>query len=161
MNKIKLVKHFDELISRLDLVVETALTNNRHDENLIARFKKHRDAFINEIRYIEAHNLRSLSDLKPQEDTEPIDLFAKFCFFIGFHERKNKKATFDYDKLVEQEIGLRLIVTDKYLTEGQIKCFEALFNRIHEQEVNRLDFSVLFDEKKNYVASFFLSKFNY
>jgi hypothetical protein len=83
MNKIRLIKDFDDLISELDFRVETAISNNRHDENLVAGFNKQRDAFINEIRYVEAYNLRSLADLNPEKDNELTndDLFAKFCFF--------------------------------------------------------------------------------
>ncbi len=67
MNKIKLIKYFDKLISQLDLRVETLKSNNPHDENLIAGFNKQRDVFINEIRNVQAYNLRSLANLNPQK----------------------------------------------------------------------------------------------
>jgi hypothetical protein len=155
MNKIKLIKYFDDLISELDLRVETAISNNCHDENLIAGFNKQRDVFINEIRYVEAYNLRSLADLNPEQENELIndDLFSKFCFFIEFVER-NKDQIYSYDKLVEQEIGLRLIITDKYLTKDQIRCFEVLFNHQYSKEYANLDYSAFFEEIKDCVGSF-------
>jgi hypothetical protein len=126
---IRLCNYFDKLINRLDLVVETAIRDNYHDKNLENEFNKQRNEFIKEIREVEAYNLTFISNmnLKPGKVLTDKDLFSKFCFFIEFLQTE-KKQVFNYDDLVSQEIGLRLIATDKYLTEGQIKYFENLFN---------------------------------
>jgi hypothetical protein len=149
MSKIKLVvcKYHDELISKLDLAVETAIANNHLDENLRDGLNKHRDAFISEIRGVEAYNLRSLADLKHEHDNElgNDDLFSKFCFFIEL-PILNQRQVDSYDKLAEQEIGLRLIVTDKYLNESQISCFEASFNYLLGMKSADIDIGLFFEK---------------
>jgi hypothetical protein len=97
---------------------------------MLAGLIRQRVAFINEIRHVEAYNLRALVDLdtaKPKtEELKYEDLFRKFCFFVEFENRREKRM-FNCENLVESTIGLRLIVTDQYLSEGQIQCFRNLF----------------------------------
>jgi hypothetical protein len=54
MNKLRLSEHFDNLISRLDLAVETAIKHNKRDSCLEDGFNKQRDEFHKEIREVEA-----------------------------------------------------------------------------------------------------------
>ncbi len=127
--KIKICDYFDALINRLDLVVDTAIIDNNHDQELIDQLNHMRNVFLNEIRYIQAYNLRAVSDLNADtQDTKLTneDLFPKFCFFVELPETSNERAYF-YNDLVRSENGLRLIVTDKYLTEAQIKCYKSVF----------------------------------
>ena len=70
-NKIRLCEYFDNLISRLDLVVEKLIIANIHDKNLEAGFNKQRDEFIKEIRYVEAYIFRTLTSLPPQSKAAP------------------------------------------------------------------------------------------
>jgi hypothetical protein len=149
-NKIKIVDYFAGLINQLDLKVETLLIENELDENLTSCINKLRDTFINEIRYVEAYNLRSLSDMEigPDEALTESDLFTKFCFFIKHVEKKEKK-TFYINQLAEQEIGLRLVVTDRYLDNLQIKCCETLVNYRCLNDNEYLDH--VFSELSDYV----------
>ena len=68
-NKFRLHEYFDTLVSRLDLAVETAISENHHDVNLMNELNNKRDAFINEIRDVQAFNLKALSDLNTEHET--------------------------------------------------------------------------------------------
>jgi hypothetical protein len=144
--KIKICDYFDALINRLDLVVETAIIDNNHDQKLIDQLNHMRNVLLNEIRYIQAYNLRALSDLNTnQEDAELTneDLFPKFCFFVELPETSCERA-YSYMDLVGSEISLRLIVLDKYLTEAQIKRYKSVFlNQISRW--NHIDVQLLFN----------------
>jgi hypothetical protein len=120
-NKLKVCEYFDNLINRLDLVVETLISKSSDDPGLVDKFNKQRDEFLKEIRDVEAFNLRSTSGMhiKLGEVLTEQELFPKFCFFVE-HAREK----------VDLEIGLRLIVSDKFLSEGQIKSYETFFNCI-------------------------------
>jgi hypothetical protein len=109
-NKLKVCEYFDNLISDLDLAVQTVIKYNYHDRNLVDGLNKQRDEFIKEIRELEAYNLRSISDmnLKQGEVLSDEDHFTKFCFFIKFVRLEEKQMYF-YEDLVNEEIGLRLI----------------------------------------------------
>jgi hypothetical protein len=133
MNKLRIVEYFDGLINKLDKNVETAIKDNHRDDDLIARLNKQRDEFIKEIRSVEADNMSALKELNvsPSDKLSDDKLFPKFCFFLKFPE-KIEKQMYCYEELVEQEIGLKLIVTDKYLSEGQVECFEAMFNLLEQ-----------------------------
>jgi hypothetical protein len=95
---------------------------------------RQREDFIKEIRGVEAYNLRALSRMNEQRGQSVLsdtDLFPKFCFFVKLKEcEETNDAKFHNDDLVDMEIGLRLFVTDKFLSEGQIECFENLFNYV-------------------------------
>jgi hypothetical protein len=117
-NKIRISEYFDKLISKIDLAVETRAAKNQLDTSLLTSLNKQRDDFIKEINYVQAYNLRALSDLdsKLGEEISNEELFPKFCFVVEVPE-----------SLARNEIHSRLIVTDTFLTEGQILCFEELF----------------------------------
>jgi hypothetical protein len=117
-NKIRISEYFEALINKIDLVVETRAADNQLDTNLLTTLNKQRDDLIKKINYVQAYNLRVLSDLDKNTDQElnNEDLFPKFCFVVQVPE-----------SLAKKQISFRLIVTDKYLTEGQIECFEELF----------------------------------
>jgi hypothetical protein len=91
-SKLKVCEYFDNLVNRLDLAVEGAITDNYHDTNLEDELNKQRDVFIKEIRYVETYNLRALSDMdiKPGEVLSDEELFPKFCFFIELAKRDEK-----------------------------------------------------------------------
>jgi hypothetical protein len=78
--------------------------------------------------------------------------FASFEFV-----EPNEYLIYSSDKLVEHEIGLRLIITDKYLTTDQIHCFEVLFNHQYTKDRAYLDISVLFAQEKVFESSFYRS----
>jgi hypothetical protein len=127
--KLKIIEYFDKLVSKLDLAVERSIYQNCYDEELISGLNKQRDAFINDIHQVQDFNLRVLSDkpIKADQELSDEDLFPKFCFFIEYFEKTND-SIIELDQLVAEEIGFRLIVTDKYLTDGQIECYNKFSN---------------------------------
>jgi hypothetical protein len=151
--KIKLYEYFDGLINRLDLAVETAILENLHDESITNELNKQRDAFLEEIRDVQAFGLKAISDLstEPGKELTNKELFPKFCFLIQISD---DQEIYTHEKLVELELGLKLIVTDTYLTEGQIKCYENFLNFICHQFCVDSDME-LFIEKDEYCVIFF------
>jgi hypothetical protein len=158
-NKFRIQDYFDTLISRLDLAVETAISENHYDVNLINELNNKRDAFINEIRDVQAFNLKALSDLntEPHRELTNSELFPKFCFLIQIRSDQ----TYTYEKLAEQEFGLKLIVTDMYLTEAQIKCYAEYFNVTRELFGSTRNFDLFIEKNNNYVNFFFFQTFVY
>jgi len=147
-NRVRLSGYFDDLVYRLDVLVETFINENYYDANLTCNLNKQRDAFLHEIRSVEEFNLKALSDsnIEPGQELSDKKLFPKFCFFIQLSKRQTKQ-TYKYDELIGQEFSLRLIVTDKYLTEGQIKCYENLVNSFQaskEKDLNCLNIDLFF-----------------
>ncbi len=152
--KIEICEYFDNLTSKLDLLIESLIVNNHYDDNLVAEFNKCRDTFINEIRDAQAFNLKALSTLEPNKEPSKDDLFPKFCFFIKLTEPELRE-TYKYDKLAEKEINLRFVVTDKYLTDNQIKCYEGLFKFTRtssHNHTNLLDVELFFEDHKQVVS---------
>jgi Leucine-rich repeat (LRR) protein len=134
--KLKIAEYFDVLANKLDLVVEASTDQNCYDKELISGLNKQREAFLSEINECQDFNLKALSnkEIKPDQELNNEDLFPKFCFFIEYVKKKNDSI--EIDQQVAEEIGLRLIVTDKYLTEGQIECYEKVFNSIQLADIN-------------------------
>jgi hypothetical protein len=66
-------------------------------------------------------------DIRPSQVISDEELFPKFCFFVEF-DLIQPNSQFFCDQLVSEEIGLRLIMTDRFLSEDQIKCFDNLSN---------------------------------
>ncbi len=129
--KLKIAEYFDVLINKLDVAVETSTYKNCNDQELIYGLNRQRDAFLAEINQVQEFDLRALSEkvIKPDQEVSDEDLFAKFCFFIKYDQSKSKE-TIEIDQQVAKEIGLRLIVTDKYLTRRQIEFYEKVFDSI-------------------------------
>jgi hypothetical protein len=126
------------------------IRKNHKDKELVDGLNKQRYAFIKEIREVEAYNLKAISDLmnvnQSGEELTDEDLFPSFCFFIKLGTRAIKKGKDDF----EYSIRLRLIVTDKYLSRDQVRCFENIFNssKWSMGEKNSYSFSLLFNKMK-------------
>jgi hypothetical protein len=137
MSKHRLIisEYFENLIHELDVIVETLINACLNDTRLVDDLNKQRSAFIDEIRECEASNLSALSDRKdlaPDQELTNQELFSQFCFYLPFEKEKDdyeeEKPMYKREELARQMIGLRLVVTDKYLSEEQIECFKgALF----------------------------------
>jgi hypothetical protein len=133
--KLKIAEYFDALVNRLDMAVETSINRNCYNEQLKCEHNKQRDAFLAEINQAQDFNLRALSkkEIAPNQKLGNEDLFAKFCFFIDYVQKNNE--CINLEQQVSENIGLRLIVTDKYLTEEQIKCYDEVFNLIQATDM--------------------------
>jgi hypothetical protein len=134
--KLKIIEYFDKLVNKLDLAVEMAIYQNCYDEQFKCGLNKQRDAFLAEIKDVQDFNLKALSsrDIRPDQELSNEDLFPKFCFFIEYIKKKNE--IIEIDQQVAEEIDLRLIVSDKYLTEEQIECYDRVFNTIQLADID-------------------------
>jgi hypothetical protein len=163
-HKLKICEYFDNLIGKIDEIVETVIACNHHDAQLVDAFNKQRDLFLDEIRHAQTFNLNALPELKPtqSENLKISDLFPKFCFLIKHDPRDDsssrekkiirisdeKKIMFYHADIPKLELGVKLIVTDMYLTDGQIKCFENLFNHSFYTEIDK---DLFFEKNQKYV----------
>jgi hypothetical protein len=59
-NKLKIIEYFDKLFNKLDIAVETSISKNFYDEELISGLNKQRDAFLVEIHQVQEFNLKAL-----------------------------------------------------------------------------------------------------
>jgi hypothetical protein len=93
-------------------------------------------------------DLKAISnrEIKSNEELSNEDLFPKFCFFVKTERARD--SDYIHDNLIGEEIGLLLIVTDKYLSEGQIRCFEYVINHLRLKSEfyyeKKLDFDLFF-----------------
>jgi hypothetical protein len=158
--RIKICDYFDKLINKVDFVVEISIIDNQHDEDLISSLNKKREAIITEIRQVEAFNLKVLSidSISPDEKPNDKDLFKKFCFFIESTSSSStrEKETYNYDELAEQEIGLKLIVTERHLTEDEITCFKEVYYSNHESKERPFNHNLIFHSNLVHVCSSFI-----
>jgi hypothetical protein len=114
---------FELLINDVDLKVERFFADNKararsyHDQPdpLFAKINQWREACIVEIRACKDYNL-SLIDTETAQ--LPLDQRLKqFCFLALFVDTVFNSAN---------QFGYTLFSTDKFLTKGEIACFEAL-----------------------------------
>jgi hypothetical protein len=123
---IRLSEYFDDLISELDFAVETSIANNIKNEEFTSKLNAQREVFLKEIDQVKAFNLKLISAREIEAD----ELFPQFCFFISINYDEIKREM-NHEDLISEEIGLVLFVTDKYLSAGQISCFENTFNYLY------------------------------
>jgi hypothetical protein len=139
-NKQRLWDYFDKLVNLV---------------NRVDGFDNYRDELIKEIRDVETYNLISLSGVntKPKEALSNARLFQKFCFLV---------ETSSEDRLAPKS---RLIVTDAYLSEAQIKCFQTFMNSVLTPQsfFYPFNFEIFFTKIKSHVKISYqvLSSFKY
>jgi hypothetical protein len=117
-NKKRISQYFEILASAVNLKAEQAINAHKNNEKLSSEIIAKREAFLTEIRQCEAFDLQAL-ECNPKKDEQEItneQLFANFCFLVGA-QAQEKVDHF----LTEQQ----LVLLDKYLSPGQIKCFQA------------------------------------
>jgi hypothetical protein len=144
-----ITKYFDDLINELDIYAENLIQANHRDEKLVAEINKQREEFIKEIRECESFNLSQLESNKTRNKLPNKDMFKKFCFFIRMNSESYRTEIihedeywmgYDYSLFTNNGsaslIELRLVVVDKYLTSGQIKCFQEILKYIEKENEN-------------------------
>jgi len=119
MNKEVVIKYFDDLKVKLDLLVELFFIDNQLtiSEQTIDKVNATRESYLKEIRECLEHNIVLLRENKSLEKLPNEQLFVKFCFLI--------ETPIDTTANHEQ-FGWLLISTDIYLTETKIMCFQEL-----------------------------------
>jgi hypothetical protein len=139
--RVEVDETFEDLINDIDVKVENFFNENQasvrpdHDkpDPLFTRINKWREACIVEIRKCKDYNL-SLIDIETAQ--LPHDQRIKrFCFLASFVD-----TIFNSDN----QFGYTLFSTDKYLTKGEITCFEALLKFMpgakHNPDPNPIEF---------------------
>jgi hypothetical protein len=114
--------------------MSTFIRDNIGNDDLESKINSQRDEFLCAIRECEAFNMKHLLSAAKSGEKKSIlsgeDLFPKFCFLVKLcdneqdKEKESARNCFDLPTLFRH----RLIVTDRYLSENQIKCFRVLID---------------------------------
>jgi hypothetical protein len=133
--RLAITDYFDSVTSEIDFSIEQELQTHFDDEVEQSEINAKRSAYLEEIKDAEAFNLKHLDkeivkDLASfnqlDEQSQNSRLFRKFCFAL------------------EYKGSLRLVVTDIYLSEMQLKMFKSLI--FYNYPTNSyLNYSIDFD----------------
>jgi hypothetical protein len=115
-NRLDLDDYHTNLVSLLDYKVESYITGNRHNQALVDEANETRDTYIEEINACRSHNLSVLDKNQSEEPLTIEQLYPRFCFLVEHFSTQIHSGRF----------GWRLVSTDKYLTPGQIECFQSI-----------------------------------
>ena len=126
MNKLRIINYFDALVSQVDLQIELYIAGYQHVANsqtYIDKLNLTREEWIAEIRECETFNLAHC-----QHNKEPIQdkiLFKRFCFIFEWNRNVLNDGLFTF----------RLISTDMFLSENEIRCFQVVIMHLTRARV--------------------------
>jgi hypothetical protein len=138
--KVEVDDTFEQLINDINVKVERFFAENSASirpynnppDPLFVRINEWREECIKEIRECKYYNL-SLIDIK----TAQLPLkqrIKRFCFLASYMDTVFKSAN---------QFSYTLFSTDKYLTKGEITCFEALLKFMpgaeHQKATNKFE----------------------
>jgi hypothetical protein len=118
-NRLEVSQIFDRVVSDVDLRVEQFTSNNKHKPELVESICKLREVWIKEIRECEAYNLSFL-----ENETAPLSNAQRikhYCFVIDAFVNTIECST----RTDKSEFGYLLVSLDKYVSPGQVACFQA------------------------------------
>jgi hypothetical protein len=119
INRLEVSQIFDRVVSDVDLRVEQFTSSNKQKPELVESICKLREVWIKEIRECEAYNMSFLEDA-----TDPLSneqRIKRYCFVIeAFIDTVESSSRSD-----QTEFGYILISLDKYVSPGQVACFQA------------------------------------
>jgi hypothetical protein len=128
MNKRIIFEQADDLVSQVDVLVETYIAANQDHPDRVSSVNEMRDNWLKVIRECESYNL--LHCRENEEGKAPLqksDLFKQFCLLFETNTNVISSGRFTWHLLVIPNI---------YLSPGQIVCFQELM-RIIEATENR------------------------
>ena len=128
MNRLRIVDYFDSVVNQTDLKVEEFIRDYQNvvnGEPYIDEINSAREKWIAEIRECEAFNLAECGENK--EPIEDRQLFKRFCFLFEWTRDFLNNSLFTW----------RLVSTDKWLSEKQIVCFQALIKHLTKTDLVR------------------------
>ena len=146
INRLEVSQIFDNVVSDIDLRVEQFIQDNSYDQALINEINLVREDYIKEARDCEAYNLSLLDGQVVRLSNE--ERVKRFCFLIESFTDPAMSALFSW----------RLVSTDMYLTSGQIICFQALINLMHNTAFKMDCFDKLFHCLRSSFSVCFLFK---
>jgi hypothetical protein len=118
-NRLEVSQIFDRVVSDVDLRVEQFASNNKHKPELVESICSLREVWIKEIRECEAYNIAFL-----ENETAPLSneqRIKRYCFVIEtFINTVESTSRSD-----QSEFGYILVSLDKYVSPGQVACFQA------------------------------------
>jgi hypothetical protein len=133
MNKRIIFEQADDVVSQVDVLVETYIAANQDHQDRIRSVNAIRESWLKEIRECESYNI--LHCRENEVDMAPLqrnDLFKKFCLLIEMQR----------DVLVDGRFTWRLLVIPNfYLSQGQIACFQELMRIVEYTENERVPVS--------------------
>jgi hypothetical protein len=119
INRLEVNLIFDRVVSDVDLRVEQFASNNKHKPELVESICKLREVWIKEIRECETYNMSFL-----ENETAPLpnaQRIKRYCFIIeAFINTMESTSRSD-----QTEFGYYLVSLDKYVSPGQVACFQA------------------------------------
>jgi Leucine-rich repeat (LRR) protein len=156
--KKRLNHYFDSLARDANLKADNELNVYKNNEEFSSKINAKREAFLAEIRQCEEFNLQALQGNSKKDDQEITNeqLFTKFCFLTRKPtQRKIDRSIFQEDDESGQDEDFyaeqQLVLLDKYLSPGQIKCFKASLNRLSSEEATSDELCGLFFTSKTLV----------
>jgi hypothetical protein len=118
-NRLEVSQIFDRVVSDVDLRVEQFASSNKHKPELVERICKLREVWLKEIRECEAYNMSFLEHATDSLSNE--QRIKRYCFVIETFIN-TVESTSRSDQV---EFGHILVSLDKYVSPGQVECFQA------------------------------------
>jgi hypothetical protein len=130
---------FEDLINDIDVKVELFFADNRarirlnndQPDALFVKINEWREACIEEIRECKNYNLSLIDNQTAQLPLK--QRITRFCFLTD--------SFMDTIYNSDNEFGYTLFSTDKYLTKGEITCFQTLLKYMpgaqHDAAINQ------------------------
>ncbi len=153
MFALNLSEYFDGLVSELDVRIETLISDNIQDHELVSKMNLVREDFIRQIRDCQSINMTNLPNIQANT-SQPTnnELFKSFCFFIDVDKEEAEVHLSKWNNVVAF-IGWHLIVLDTYLAPAQIQCFQEIlkFLPCNYYDVKERDKNVFFEVNAQHV----------
>lgn len=125
--KLRIVSHFDQIISDIDYKTEHELGKAFLDEGETETLNNRRELFINHIKQVQHSNLLNLDRTYNATEFESLDenelnkkLFSKFCLFVNQNMMSKQSECF------ADELFGRLVIVDQHLSEETLAAFTDL-----------------------------------
>jgi hypothetical protein len=115
--RLAVSSHCDIVTSEVDFYIEQELQVNCEDEIEQSAINAKRNVYLKEIKEAEASNLKHLNE----------ELASDLTFFSESNEQAQSERLFKtFCFTIEYKNSFRLVVTDIYLSERQLKIFKSL-----------------------------------
>jgi hypothetical protein len=116
-NRLRIANYSTELKATIDVLVETYIAENQHDQAGIDKINTAREEWLKEVDKCEVDNLAELEKHKDRDlELQDEKLLKRFCFIFEFFGDVLETGCFTW----------RFVSTDTYLRPGQIACFQVM-----------------------------------
>jgi hypothetical protein len=116
-NRLRTANYSSELKATIDILVETYLAKNQHNQAETDKLNKAREEWIKEVDECEESNLAELENSENRDLMQGDDnLLKRFCFIFEYRGDVLETGCFMW----------RFISTDTFLSPSQIACFQVM-----------------------------------